>query len=73
MMCDLWKAKRTFDKKKKKDPATWDLFATQSWCEKLKWIYQLSLRRKTTTDQKDPSYMIDWIVSYVIHMHQIQK
>ena len=22
MMCDLWKAKRTFDKKKKKDPAT---------------------------------------------------
>ena len=32
-----------------------------------------SLRRKTTTAQKDPSYVVDCIVAYVMHVRRIQK
>ena len=32
-----------------------------------------SLRRKTTTAQKDPTYMIAHIVTYVMHVSRIQK
>ena len=35
--------------------------------------HELSPRRKTATAQKDPSYMIDRIVSYVMHMRRIQN
>ena len=33
----------------------------------------LSLRRKTTTAQNRPSYMVDRIVAYMMHVHRIQK
>ena len=32
-----------------------------------------SLRRKTTTAQKDPLYMVNRIVAYVMHVRRIQK
>ena len=32
-----------------------------------------SLRRKTTTAQKDPFYMVDRIVAYVMQIHRIEK
>ena len=32
-----------------------------------------SLRRKTTTAQKDPTHMIAHIVTYVMHVSRIQK
>ena len=32
-----------------------------------------SLRRKTTTAQKDPLYMVNRIVAYVMHIRRIQK
>ena len=32
-----------------------------------------SLRTKTTTAEKDPWYMVDRIVVYVMHVRQIQK
>ena len=30
------------------------------------------LWRKTTTVQKDPSYLIDWLVSFIMHAHRLQ-
>ena len=32
-----------------------------------------SPRRKTTTTQEDPSFLVDQIVSYVIHVRRLQK
>ena len=32
-----------------------------------------SLRRKTTTAQKDPSYMVDCVVAYVMHVRRIEN
>ena len=33
----------------------------------------LSLRRRTTTAQKDPSFIIDKIVAYILHVQRIQR
>ena len=64
----MWKAKNIFDAKNE-DPATKDsFFASRGWCEKFMRRQGFSLRRKTTTAQKDPSYMIDCIVAYVMHV-----
>ena len=60
--------------KKNNDPATQDSFvASRGWCEKFMRRHGFSLRRKTTTAKKDPSYMIDRIVSYVLHIRRLQK
>ena len=32
-----------------------------------------SLRRKTTTAQKDPSYLIDRLVSFIMHARRVQR
>ena len=54
----MWKAKSIFDAKNE-DPATKDSFvASRGWCEKFMQRHGFSLRRKITTAQKDPSYMI---------------
>ena len=69
----MWKAKSTFDAKNE-DPATKDSFvASRGWCEKFMRRHGFSLRRKTTTAQKDPSYMIDRIIAYVMHVRRLQK
>ena len=64
----MWKAKSIFDAKNE-DPTTKDSFvASRGWCEKFMQRPGFSYRRKTTTAQKDPSYMIDLIVAYVMHV-----
>ena len=30
------------------------------------------LWQETTTAQKDPSYLIDWVVSFAMHAHRLQ-
>ena len=61
------KAKKIYDEKND-DPATQDAFiASRGWCE------NLSLRRKTTTAQKDPSYLIDRLVAYILHLRRLQR
>ena len=62
----MWKAKSIFDAKNE-DPATKDsLVASRGWCEKFIRRHVFSLRRKTATTQKDPSYMIDRILAYMM-------
>ena len=69
----MWKAKSIFDAKNE-DPATKDSFAdSRGWCEKFMRRYGFSPRRKTTTAQKNPSYMINRIVAYVMHVCRLQK
>ena len=69
----MWKAKSIFDAKNE-DPTTKDSFvASRGWCEKFMRRHGFSLRRKTITAQKDPSYTIDRIVAYVMHVRRLQK
>ena len=69
----MWKAKSIFDAKNE-DPATkYSFVASCGWCEKFMRRHGFSLRRKTTTAQKDPSYMIDRIVACVMHVRRLQK
>ena len=35
--------------------------------------HEFSLRRKTKTAQEDPSYLIDRLVSFVMHTRQLQR
>lgn len=54
----MWKAKNIFDEKSE-DPAIKDSFvASRGWCEKFMPRHRFSLRRKTTTAQKDPAYIV---------------
>ena len=63
----MWKAKSIFNEKNG-DPAIRDLLvASRGWCEKFMRRHGFSLRRKTTTAQKDPLYMVDHIIAYVMH------
>ena len=69
----MWKAKSIFNKKNDY-PAIKDLFvASRGWCEKFMRRHGFSLRRKTTTAQRDPSHMIDRIVAYVMNVCRIQN
>ena len=55
----MFKAKKLFDEKTN-DPAVKDSFvASRGWCEKFMQHHGLSLRRKTTTAQKDPPFLVD--------------
>ena len=69
----MFKAKKLFDEKTD-DPAVRDSFvASRGWCEKFMRRHGLSLRRKTTTAQKDPSFLIDRLVAYVTRTRRLQK
>ena len=69
----MWKAKSIFNEKND-DPAIKDLFVgSRGWCEKFMRRHGYSRRRKTTIAQKDPSYMVDRIIAYVMHVRRIQK
>ena len=68
-----WKTKSIFNRKNN-NPAIKDSFvASRGWCEKFMRRHRFSLRRKTTTAQKDSSYMVDRIAAYVMHVRRIQK
>ena len=61
IMC---KAKKILDDKTT-DPASRDAFvASRGWCEKFMRHHGFLSLQKTTTLQKDPSYLIDWLVSF---------
>ena len=62
-----------FDEKND-DPANRDSFiANRGWCENFIRRHGFSVRRKTTTAQKDPSFLKDRLVSYIMHVRQLQK
>ena len=68
----MFKAKKIFDDKTT-GPASRDaFFASRGWCEKFMRRHGFLLRRKTTTARRDPSYLIDWLVSFVIHARRLQ-
>ena len=51
-----------------------DLFvASNGWLQKFMRRNGLSLRRKTTTAQKDPTRLIDKLISYVLHVRRFSK
>ena len=69
----MWKAKTLFDEKNN-DPAVKNTFiASRGWCEKFMRRHGFSLRRKTTTAQKDPAEMIERIVGFVMHLRRLEK
>ena len=69
----MWKPKSLFDEKND-DPAVKESFiASREWCERFMRRHGFSLRRKTTAAQKDPSFMADRIVAYVMHVRRLQK
>ena len=69
----MFKAKKIFDDKTT-DPASRDAFiASRGWCEKIMRCHGFSLRPKTTTAQKDPSYLIDRLVSFVMHARRLLR
>ena len=69
----MFKAKKMVDGKNT-DPVTQDSFvASRGWCEKFMKRHGFSLRRKTTTAQKDPSLLVDRLVASVVHVRRLQK
>ena len=63
----MFKAKKIFDDTST-DPASRDTFtASRGCCEKFIRCHGFSLQQKRTTTQKDPSYLIDRLVSFVMH------
>ena len=59
----MWKAKSIFNEKND-DFAVKDSFvANRGWYEKFMRRHGFTLKRKTTTAQKDRSYMVDHIVA----------
>ena len=69
----MFKVKKTFCDKTT-DPASKDaLIPSRGWCEKFMRRHRLSLRQKTTTVQKDSSYLIDRLVSFVMHARRLQR
>ena len=47
--------------------------ASRGWLENFMRRYGLSLRRRTTTIQKDPEHLTDKLVSYVVHVRRMCK
>ena len=69
----MFKAKKIFDDKTT-DPVSRDAFvASRGWCEKFMRRHGFSLRRNTTTAQKDSSYLKDRLVSFVMHARRLQR
>ena len=70
----MFKLKNFFDDETT-DPVSRDAFvASRVWSEKfMRRHHEFSLRRKTTTAQKDRSYLIDWLVSFVMHACRLRR
>ena len=67
------KAKYIYDENHS-DPATTDAFvASPGWLEKFMKRNGLSLRRKTTVAQKDPSQMVYKIISYILRIRRLTR
>ena len=61
----MWKAKRQSCYQRFVD------VASRGWCEKFMQRHWFVFSRKTATAQKDPLYMVDRIVAYVMQVHRI--
>ena len=69
----MLKAKRMFDDENEYPVLRENFVASRGWCEKFMTRHGFSLRRKTTTSQKDPSFLVDRIFPYVIQVRWLQK
>ena len=68
-----FKEKKIFDDKTT-DPVSRDVFvASRGWCEKFIRCHGFSLQPKATTAQKGLSYLIDQLVSFVMHARQLHR
>ena len=69
----MFTAKKNFDDKTT-GAASRDAFvASRGWCEKFMMSHGFTLRQKTTTAQENPSYLIDRLVSFVMHVRRLQR
>ena len=68
----MWKVKSIFNEKNDDTTIKNSFVASRGRCEKFMRKHGFSLRRKTTTAQKDPSYMVDRIIASVMHVRRIQ-
>ena len=68
----MYKAKALFDNGNS-GPSAQDAFvASRGWLQKFMQRNALSCRRRTAIAQKDPSHMIDKLVSYILHVRRLQ-
>ena len=68
----MFKAKSIFDEKCGDDELLKKSFvASNGWLEKFMKRNHLSLRRKTTIAQKDPSHLISKLVGYLMHVRRL--
>ena len=69
----MLKAKSFFDENNAYPEAREAFGASRGWLENFMRRNNLSLRRRTTTAQKDPSFMIEKIVAYILQVRRIQR
>ena len=68
------KAKYMHDETAGDDPVAKNRFhARRGWLEKFMKRNCLSLRRRTTTIQKDPAHIVDRLVQYVLHVRRMSR
>ena len=68
----MFKTKAIFDEKCGDDEALKESFvASNGWLVKLMKRNHLSLRRRTTITQKDPSHLVSKLVGYVMHVRRL--
>ena len=68
----MFKAKAIFDEKCGDDEALKESFnASNGWLVKFIKRNHLSLRRRTTIAQKDPSHLVSKVVGYVMHVQRL--
>ena len=70
----MFKAKKMMDEKKHRSCNSTFIRCKQGgWGEKFMKRHGFSLRRKTTTAQKDPSLLVDRLVAFGVHVRRLQK
>ena len=69
----MLKAKSFFDENNACPEAREAFVASRGWLEKCMCRNNLSPRRRITMAQKDPSFMIEKIVAYILHVRRIQR
>ena len=68
----MFKTKAIFDEKCGDDEALKESFvASNGWLVKFMKRNHLSLRRRTTIAQKDPSHLVSKLVGYVMHVRRL--
>ena len=68
----MFKAKSMYDESNPNPAKQHAFVASRGWLEKFMSRNGLSCRRKTTSQQKDPSLLIDKLVAYIMHVRRLQ-